>query len=184
MFSDFYRPTSYATIDPSKWTPTNICRKTGDPTNDANVQFCQTGIMYYRSTLKTSQITDGTSKTYMVGEKWLPVNAYDGFTDVKAPGFNTGDDQSMYTGFEWDNERVAWNPIWPSLQSAFQPTRDGIDLDTSGSEPIRFGSAHPSTFQMVFCDGSVHNIAYEIDPSTHRALAHRFDGEVVSTDGL
>ena len=179
-----YRPTSYATIDPSKWTPTNICRKTGDPTNDANVQFCQTGIMYYRSTLKTSQITDGTSKTYMVGEKWLPVNAYDGFTDVKAPGFNTGDDQSMYTGFEWDNERVAWNPIWPSLQSAFQPTRDGIDLDVSGLEPRRFGSAHPSTFQIVFCDGSVHNIAYEIDPATHRALAHRFDGEVVSTDGL
>jgi len=36
---------------------------------------------------------------------------------------------------------------------------------------------------MVFCDGSVHSIAYEIDPATHRALAHRFDGEAVQADG-
>ena len=180
VFSDFYRPTSYATIDPSKWTPTNICRKTGDPTNDANVHLCQTGIMYYRSTLKTSQITDGTSKTYMVGEKCMPETAYDGFTDVDAPGFTAADDQSMYAGFDWDNERVVWHPDSSFPQSDFQPSRDGIDPD---SAPRRFGSAHPSTFQMVFCDGSVHNIAYEIDTDTHRALAHRFDGEVVSTDG-
>ena len=181
VFSDFYRPTSYVTIDPSKWTPTNICRKTGDPTNDANLHFCQTGIMYYRSTLKTSQITDGTSKTYMVGEKSLPVNAYDGFTDVNAPGFTAADDQSMYAGFDWDNERVAWHPDSSFPQSDFQPSGDGID---PVSAPRRFGSAHPTTFQIVFCDGSVHNIAYEIDPATHRALAHRFDGEAVSTDGL
>ena len=90
----------------------------------------------------------------------------------------------MYTGFEWDNERVAWNPDSSVSQSVSQPTRDGIDIDASGSEPRRFGSAHPSTFQMVFCDGSVHNIAYEIDPATHRTLAHRFDGEAVSTVGL
>jgi hypothetical protein len=37
---------------------------------------------------------------------------------------------------------------------------------------------------MVSCDGSVHSITYDIDPATHRALAHRFDGETVSTSGL
>jgi hypothetical protein len=35
---------------------------------------------------------------------------------------------------------------------------------------------------MVFCDGSAHSIAYEIDPATHRAFAHRFDGDVVQMD--
>ena len=88
----------------------------------------------------------------------------------------------MYTGFEWDNERAAWNPNSSISQTVSQPARDGVDLDSSGSEPRRFGSAHPATFQMVYCDGSVHGIAYEIDPATHRALAHRFDGEVVQTD--
>jgi hypothetical protein len=181
---NFYRPTSYATTNPDKWTPTNVCKKTGNPQQDSNVDFCQTGIMYYRSTLKVAQVTDGTSKTYLVGEKWLPLNAYDGFTDQNAPGFTAGDNQSMYTGFEWDNERVAWNPDSSTPASVSQPTHDGPDLDASGTEPRRFGSAHPSTLQMVFCDGSVHSIAYDIDPATHRALANRFDGEVVNATGL
>jgi prepilin-type processing-associated H-X9-DG protein len=181
---NFYRPASYAAIDPSKWTPTNVCRKSGNAQVDANLQFCQTGIMYYRSELKTGQITDGTSKTYLVGDKWMPVAGYDGFTDDKAPGFTAGDNQSMYTGFEWDNERVSWNPDSSVPQSVSQPARDGVDLDSGGNEPRRFGSAHPSTFNMVFCDGSVHNISYDIDSATHRTLAHRFDGEAVSTAGL
>ncbi|HEX4414596.1 MAG TPA: DUF1559 domain-containing protein [Lacipirellulaceae bacterium] len=181
---NFYRPTSYATIDSSKWTPTNVCQKTGNADVDANVDNCQTGIMYYRSTLKPAQITDGTSKTYLVGEKWMPVAGYDGFTDDKAPGFTTGDNQSMYTGFEWDNHRVAWNPADPDTLASSQPTHDGPDLDAGGSDPRRFGSAHPTVFQMVFCDGSVHSITYDIDAATHRALAHRFDGEAVSTSGL
>ena len=181
---NFYRPTSYATIQPDKWTPTNVCKKTGNPQQDSNVNFCQTGIMYYRSTLKAAQITDGTSKTYLAGEKWLPAAAYDGFTDQNAPGFTAGDNQSMYTGFEWDNERVAWNPDSSIPASVSQPTHDGPDLDASGTEPRRFGSAHPSTFQMVFCDGSVHSIPYDIDPATHRALANRLDGDVVNMNGL
>ena len=181
---NLYRPTRYATIQSDKWTPTNVCKKTGNAQQDSNVDFCQTGIMFYRSTLKTAQITDGTSKTYLAGEKWLPVNSYDGFTDQNAPGFTAGDNQSMYTGFEWDNERVAWNPDSSTPASVSQPTHDGPDLDASGTEPRRFGSAHPSTFQMVFCDGSVHSIAYDIDSATHRALANRFDGELVNTSGL
>jgi prepilin-type N-terminal cleavage/methylation domain-containing protein len=179
---NFYRPTSYAAIQPDKWTPTNICKKTGDPQQDKYVNFCETGISFYRSTVKLSQVTDGASKTYLVGEKWMPAAGYDGFTDQNAPGFTAGDNQSMYTGFEWDNHRVAWNPSSSTSQTVSQPSQDGPDLDSSGSEPRRFGSAHPSTFEMVFCDGSVHSIAYDIDPSTHRALAHRFDGEAVQLD--
>ncbi len=181
---NFYRPDSYAAIQPDKWTPTNVCQKTGNAANDANLDFCQTGIMYYRSTLKPAQITDGTSKTYLVGEKWMPIAGYEGFTDDKSPGFTGGDNQSMYTGFEWDNHRVAWNPADEETLKSSQPTPDGPDLDTAGTEPRRFGSAHPSTFQMVFCDGSVHGIAYNIDAAAHRSLAHRFDGETVSTSGL
>jgi hypothetical protein len=181
---NFYRPENYAAIQPDKWTPTNVCQATGNAQNDANIDFCQTGIMYYRSTLKPAQITDGTSKTYLVGEKWMPVAGYEGFTDDKSPGFTSGDNQSMYTGFEWDNHRVAWNPADAETLQSSQPTPDGPDLDSSGTEPRRFGSAHPSTFQMVFCDGSVHGIAYDIDPAAHRSLAHRFDGATVSVDGL
>jgi prepilin-type processing-associated H-X9-DG protein len=36
-----------------------------------------------------------------------------------------------------------------------------------------FGSAHPSTWNMVFCDGSVHSLSYNISLTTHQALATR-----------
>src|SRR4051812_12404119 len=94
---NFYRPTSYAAIQPDQWTPTNICKKTGNPQVDSNIDFCQTGIIYYRSALKPAQIIDGTSKTYLAGEKWMPANGYEGFVDQNAPGFTAGDNQSMYT---------------------------------------------------------------------------------------
>ena len=181
---NFYRPDSYATIQPGKWTLTNVCQKTGNADADANVQFCQTGVIYYRSTLKLAQINDGTSKTYLVGEKWLPINSYDGFTDEDDSGYTAGDNQSMYTGFEWDNERVAWNPSSTQPATKSQPAQDGRAIDADGGEPRRFGSAHPSGFQSVFCDGSVHSIAYDIDPTTHRALAHWFDGDVVKSDSF
>jgi hypothetical protein len=117
-----------------------------------------------------------------VGEKWMPINGYDGTTDQSSPGFTTGDNQSMYTGYEWDNHRVAWNPESDASQASFQPSQDASSDSPAGIER-RFGSAHPATFQMVFCDGSVHSIAYEIDPATHRKLANRFDGEAVPAGG-
>jgi prepilin-type processing-associated H-X9-DG protein len=179
----FYRPDSYAAIDPSKWTPTNICRPTGNPSLDEFVELCQTGVMYYRSTLKPGQINDGTSKTYLVGEKWMPVDGYEGTADEETPGFTAGDNQSMYTGYEWDNHRVTWNPDSPQPKEEFQPAPDSDDGGGNGPER-RFGSAHSSTFNAVFCDGSVHSISYDIDPVSHRALANRFEGEVAQVEGL
>jgi prepilin-type N-terminal cleavage/methylation domain-containing protein len=174
----FYRPESYAAIDAAEWTPTSICAPSGDEEMDEFVRFCQTGIMYYRSEVRTSQITDGTSKTYMVGEKWMPTNGYDGATSEADAGYTTGDDQSIYTGFVMDNHRVAWNPDSSAPQESFQPSQDAPGTGNTGRER-RFGSAHSTAFQMVFCDGSVHSVSYDIDPLSHRAMAHRFDGEVV-----
>ena len=74
-------------------------------------------------------------------------------------------------------------PVLLAPQEFFQPSNDGDGRDSRGPEP-RFGSAHPATFQMVFCDGSVHSISYDIEPASHRALAHRFEGDVAQVDGL
>ena len=40
----------------------------------------------------------------------------------------------------------------------------------------RFGGPHSGGFNMVFCDGSVHSIIYEVDTRVHLELADRQDG--------
>jgi hypothetical protein len=43
-----------------------------------------------------------------------------------------------------------------------------------------FGSAHRSSWNMVFCDGSVHSLSYDMDFLTHHAMATPRGEEAVS----
>ncbi|RIK83866.1 MAG: hypothetical protein DCC67_05580 [Planctomycetota bacterium] len=134
----------------------------------------QTGISYYRSEIALERIEDGASNTYMVGEKWLVVDGYEGSAGGSGtPGFSWGENQSMYHGYEWDNHRGAWNP-GRSIE-ACQPAQDQAGV-AGGFPEIKFGSAHASGFNMVFCDGSVHTIPYDVDHLVHARLASRLDG--------
>ncbi len=139
--------------------------------------------MYYRSKVTVAQIEDGTSNTYLVGEKWMPADGYNGSADYQDPFFTYGDNQSMYTGYDWDNHRVAWNPDAAQGQEYFQPSQDRAGFGARLPEP-RFGSAHSGGFNMVFADGSVRIISYDIDAETHRRLANRLDGQVVDSSSL
>ncbi len=57
------------------------------------------------------------------------------------------------------------------------PKKDGIREDTLAvSELGRMGSAHPSTFNVALCDGSVRAQDYDIDMVLHRRQANRRDG--------
>lgn len=111
-------------------------------------------------------VTDGTSKTYMVGEKYLMPDAYNlspGSSLIK----NFGDDQSCWSGDDLDTCRNADNTLPPL------PDQPGLELWAS------FGSAHAGVFQMAMVDNSVHSISYGIDPVLHERLGNRRDGEAV-----
>jgi prepilin-type processing-associated H-X9-DG protein len=168
-----YKPASYALLQFANWTPTNECKA-----GNANLDFCQTGVIYYRSEIGTQQISDGTSKTYLVGEKYIHPEGYEGTNQANGdPAFTWGENQSMYAGYDWDNHRVAYQPN--SLiadPEYYQPRQDTPRYENYGA----FGSAHSSSFNMGFCDGSVQAIAYDIDRTAHRWLANRMDGNVPS----
>lgn len=178
------RPTSYANAASTNWTVTSDCdppsaapgggRDTRAPSN--SFQFCQTGISFYRSDLKIAKISDGTTNTYLIGEKYLKPEAYEGAGANSEPGFTFGDNQSVYTGYEWDNHRVAYNPQRGGSDEVFQPRQDTLGYDSY----YAFGSAHAGAFNMSFCDGSVQAISYDISTNTHRFLANRRDGENVT----
>lgn len=161
------------------WVPENYdALKTGPPewtnTSDPESPFFQTGVAYYRSEVRPAQIVDGLSKTYLCGEKFLAPEFYEDVNQSNSPAM-MGDNQSAWVGYEWDNHRVAWNPKsrWP-LES-YQPLQDGPSAGLSGC--FAFGSAHPGSLNMAFCDGSVRPVGYDIDTQVHRQQANRLDGD-------
>jgi prepilin-type processing-associated H-X9-DG protein len=133
------------------------------------------GVSFDHTGAKVKQITDGLSKTILVGEKCLQPRFYDtGFGDppdyLKA---NDGDNNSMYQGYDWDTHRFAGGSIDSSGQpQGSLPLRDtdcdGSSLMSScppaGDIKRVFGSAHASALNIAFCDGSVESINYDIDP--------------------
>ena len=109
---------------------------------------------------------DGTSNTYLLGEKYVSREMY-------TTGADNGDDQSMYVGYDLDVNRWTQNdPVAP-----YTPLRDRRGLE----QYYRFGSAHPGACNFVFCDGSVRSVSYTIDPEIHRRLGNRSDGQPVDS---
>lgn len=122
-----------------------------------------TGIAYCRSTVRTQQVTDGMSKTYLIGEKHLSYPNYE-------TGKEDGDDSSLYHGDDLDNARHTGTAGEDG--GGLPPAPDG---NTENS--LAFGSAHNVVWNAVFCDGSVHAMSFEIDETVHRRLGNRKDGK-------
>ncbi len=131
---------------------------------DANNPFLVyiSGIAFYRSEVRIRQIPDGLTNTYLFGEKLMLLTDYDGYFKDK------GNNQSLFTGFEWDNTRLT-HP-----REKYQPIADVNDADYTAW--FAFGSAHASGMNMSLCDGAVLFMAYGIDEEVHRRFGARNDG--------
>jgi prepilin-type N-terminal cleavage/methylation domain-containing protein/prepilin-type processing-associated H-X9-DG protein len=136
--------------------------------------------------VKVAKITDGTSKTLLVGEKYVRSDAYDGpFTGVN----RNSDDRGWSDGYDADLLR---STCFPPVQDS-----DGIGwstflrnyFDDDPGTPFalfnvfHFGSAHPGGINVVFADGSGHTINYDIDALVFNAFGTRNGNDTVSTDG-
>lgn len=74
---------------------------TGEPASKKWPELkMQSGVNLFGIDIKLKHITDGTSKTYMVGEKYLDPDSYDSDGTT-----NGGDNHSVYQGFDWDVNR-------------------------------------------------------------------------------
>jgi hypothetical protein len=114
-------------------------------------------VIFAFTTLRISDIKDGASKTYMLGEKYVRMDEYE------AGDSFGGDDQTMYLGDDADIRRWTMAP----------PIPDSSNIDTRN----HFGSAHTTGCYFVSCDGSVRLVTYEVNPNVHGSMGNRKDGE-------
>jgi prepilin-type N-terminal cleavage/methylation domain-containing protein/prepilin-type processing-associated H-X9-DG protein len=143
------------------------CPSVADDLNKIGAIFDGISTRYVGAKLR--QITDGTSKTALVGEKAMIPEFYElGHGEGNNYSSNNGgDNSSMYQGHDYDNARI----IGPA------PQQDNNASDYKPAHHNRFGSAHAGSMNLALCDGSVQTIDYEIDQQVWGGYGSREDGQ-------
>ena len=106
------------------------------------------------------KVTDGTSKTLLLGEKRM---------NVQLLGTMQANDNEGYTvGWNHDNMRYVGRLPLPDFKHTSSPGDD------------RFGSSHTSGMNTSMADGAVRFVNYQIELDVFQALGVRHDGLAVS----
>lgn len=138
------------------------------------------GAVVPRFPVQLRRITDGTSNTLLLAEKYVSPVFYASESRVGS----CSDNNPAYNGYDWDN--IRWimdfmdsSAATPDKVRPFDPERDSQQVDSPPfSSPCsqRFGSAHASGFQAVLCDGSTTSFTYDTDMQVLSSYAARDDG--------
>jgi hypothetical protein len=143
-----------------------------------SAQMRDTGGLFYQcSEVPIADVRDGTSRTYLIGEKYVNPDWY-----ISAKTASNYDDNSAFTGFVNDSLRAVSDDPYASVPT-YMPMQDTPGYGGQWAFGS-FGSAHAGITQFVFCDGSVRGISYDINVFLHYRLAHRKDGEVIDESAL
>ena len=168
---------------------TNMCQGPGDlatgdgwPGSTWRDQYHgkDTGVIYTHSATALADITDGTSNTYLLGEKYCNADTY-------YDGTSQADDQGWDAPADWDSIRFTGSTsAKPGSASFAASIADFIPIqDTPGTDHgMAFGSPHGNGFYMAFCDGSVQFMNYAIDITVHWYLGNRADGVPIDAKKL
>ena len=125
----------------------------------------ENGVSFRCSHVRFANITDGTSFTLCVGEKYLAQVLW-------KTGQDAADNENMYVGYD--------NDIFRSTNAIYHPPLH----DRPQFIQWTYGSAHTSGFHAAFCDGAVRSITFQIDKEVFRIIGNRQDNQVVDPNAL
>jgi prepilin-type processing-associated H-X9-DG protein len=125
------------------------------------------GVLFYNSKVKISKITDGTSHTFIVGERFSG-----------DPTWTSGTPLVDYRGWAWNN----YNSGQDHLGDTAWPINSRTNVIGADARKTNFGSGHPAGANFAFCDGSVQFLTSTnaSDLVTLQRLSTRADGEVIA----
>jgi prepilin-type N-terminal cleavage/methylation domain-containing protein/prepilin-type processing-associated H-X9-DG protein len=129
------------------------------------------------SPIKPSKVTDGLSKTMLLGEKFVRVDMAE--SNVTPNGnISDSDDRGWTDG--WDLDTVRFTGYQPISDSAGFCFDDALARYCTGdfTDVYFFGSSHPSGINAVYADGSVHHILFDVEILIFNALGTRNGGEI------
>jgi prepilin-type N-terminal cleavage/methylation domain-containing protein len=155
-------------IGPAATNSYAACFGQGGDLNNAPDQ--SNGIFYRNSHTKVSDILDGTSNTFAIGERCAML--------VQAPwaGVMTGGTTRTTPGA----------PVFTAMVEGAPPMAlariNHRILNDPSSEPYDFFSAHDNVVHFVFADGSVHALTTGVSLPVLQALATCAEGDFIDGD--
>src|SRR5205807_9701777 len=120
----------------------------GSQVTDYTIKFIAEGVWVLGRRTEIKKIVDGTSNTYLVGEKAMDTLKY-----------QTGDDfgdRSPLAG-------LATNAGATNSYVRFAVRSPSRDVSDNCMSCHNFGSAHPASWNISMADGSVRSLSYNID---------------------
>ena len=129
-------------------------------------QWFNNGVLYHNSQIKLTEIPDGTTNTFLVGENWNGAGP--------EAGISTLGGQSVTYAVSWaSTARITSTANIPVNQSA---AADAINATSSSGWNRTFSSKHPNGANFARCDGSVRFVSNSVDLNGYRQMGTRADG--------